>query len=259
MIPAPEAMRRWALPRSFLPVKLAAGTGTGAGEWAGVANEREIRQAIVEVYVELGRQRLNFATSGNVSVRYGRGMLITPSGCTEATLNAAQIVETALDGGFAGDISPSSEWAIHAEVYRRVADAHAVVHTHADACVALAALHRPLPAFHYMIYGFGGADVPCVPYHPFGTRALGEAAGAALETRTACLLANHGMLSRGRTLAQALDAAVRLETLARQYLLALTVGEPVLLDEAQMRAVAERYADYGRQPKAKVTPRWSVP
>lgn len=224
-----------------------------------MATERDIRQAIVEVYAELGRQRLNVASAGNVSVRYGRGMLITPSGCTDETLTAPQIVETALDGEFAGDVSPSSEWAMHAEVYLRVGEAHAVVHTHADACVALAALHRPLPAFHYMIYGFGGADVPCVPYHPFGTRALGEAAGAALETRTACLLANHGMLSRGRTLAQALDAAIRLETLARQYLLALTVGEPVLLDEAQMRKVAERYADYGRQPKASVAPRWSVP
>jgi L-fuculose-phosphate aldolase len=52
---------------------------------------------------------------------------------------------------------------------------------------------------------------------------------------------------------------VRLETLARQYLLALSVGEPVLLDDTQMQAVARRYADYGRQPKAKFTPRWSVP
>jgi L-fuculose-phosphate aldolase len=146
---------------------------------------------------------------------------------------------------------------MHAEVYRRVPDANAVVHTHADSCVALASVHRPLPAFHYMIYGFGGDDVPCVPYFPFGTRALGEAAGKALEARTACLLANHGMLARGRTLRQAFDATMRLETLARQYLLACTIGEPRLLTPDDMKAVAERYADYGRQPKAKVTPRWS--
>ncbi len=221
------------------------------------SNERQIREAIVEAYLELGRQKLNFATSGNVSVRYGRGMLITPTGCTDDTLSAGQIIETTLDGGYEGDIAPSSEWAMHAEVYKRCADANAVVHTHADSCVALAAVHLPLPAFHYMIYGFGGDDVPCVPYFAFGSRALAEAAGKALVTRTACLLANHGMLARGRTLRQAFDATIRLETLARQYLLAKTIGEPVLLTEDEMKLVAERYADYGRQPKAKVTPRWS--
>jgi L-fuculose-phosphate aldolase len=148
---------------------------------------------------------------------------------------------------------------MHAEVYRRVPGAGAVVHTHADNCVALAALRKPIPAFHYMIHGFGGDDVPCVGYFPFGTPELGRAAGAALEGRAACLLANHGMLTRGATLGAAFDAAIRLEVLARQYRLALTAGKPVLLNAAEMKRVAERYLEYGRQPKPPARRRWMVP
>jgi L-fuculose-phosphate aldolase len=218
-----------------------------------------IKQAIVEVYGELARRGMNFSSAGNISVRWSEGMLITPTGCTEETLKVSNVVETGLDGSHSGSVAPSSEWAMHAEVYRRVQAAGAVIHTHADNCVALGCLRKPLPAFHYMIYGFGGDDVPCVDYHTFGTPELARAAGAALERRTACILANHGMLVRGATLRAALDTAVRLETLARQYLLALSAGKPVLLTAPELSDVARRYADYGRQPKPKAKLRWMVP
>lgn len=220
-------------------------------------SEWEMRREIVGVYGELFRLGLNFASAGNVSVRYGDGMLITPTGCTADGLKPADVVATGFDGSSKGRLRPSSEWAMHAEVYRRVPATQAVIHSHADHCVALACLRRPLPAFHYMVHSFGGDDVPCVDYFPFGTRELGAAAGAALEARTACLLANHGMLARGDTLSAALDATIRLEALARQYLIALSAGEPVLLSPAEMTVVAERYADYGRQQRP-VARRWQA-
>ena len=110
-----------------------------------------------------------------------------------------------------------------------------------------------------MIHSFGGNDVPCVGYRPFGTRELGAAAARALEDRTACLLANHGMMSRGRTLRAAFDAAVRLEAMAKQYLMALSVGNPILLTGKEMAAVARQFEDYGRQPRSGVIPRWMLP
>lgn len=223
------------------------------------ATEAVIRTAILEVYRELGSRGLIEGSSGNVSVRYGAGMLITPTGCDAESLRAAHIVETSFSGETAARLRPSSEWAMHAEVYARVPAAMAVVHTHADHATALACLRRPIPAFHYMVQGFGGSDVPLVEYLPFGSRELGAAAGKALEARSACLLANHGTLSRGATLRSALDATLRLETLARQYLLALSAGEPAVLGKAEMAEVARRYADYGRQPRAKVKQRWMVP
>lgn len=231
-------------------------------DWEGMAvmkKAQAIREAMVEAYQALGAAGLNVGPSGNISVRTNAGMMITPTGCTAETLRPEHIVLCDFDGATDGPLAPSSEWAMHAEVYARVADAQAVVHTHSDHCVALASLHKPIPAFHYMVQSFGGKDVPCVPYSPFGTRKLGAAAGKALETRTACLLANHGMLSRGRTLHEAFETAVRLETIARQYVLALSIGSPKILTDRQMAVVAKQFEDYGKQPRAKVKRRWQVP
>jgi L-fuculose-phosphate aldolase len=224
-----------------------------------LASERQVRQAIVEVYRELSRLGFNVAASGNVSVRFGSGFLITPTGCCAESLKPAHLVSTRFDGTATGKFKPSSEWAMHAEVYQRVPAANAVVHAHADHCVALSCQRAPIPAFHYMVQAFGGADIPCTGYHPFGSRELGAAAGAALEHHSACLLANHGMLARGATLRAALDFAILLEALARQYVLALSVGRPTLLTTAHMADVARRFADYGRQPRAPAKLRWQVP
>lgn len=223
------------------------------------ATESAIRTAIVEVNAELERLQMNVCATGNISVRFGDGMLITPAGCRTETLAPENIVFTRFDGGWDGALRPSSEWAMHRAVYQRVPAANAVVHSHADNCVALACFRKPIPSFHYMVQGFGGPDVPCVDYFPFGSQELGEAAGEALATRTACLLANHGMLARGPTLTAALDNAMKLEVLARQYVKALTLGAPHLLTGSDMEIVAEKYRTYGRpQPYGK-TPRWLVP
>ena len=220
---------------------------------------QKIRRAIVEVYGALARLGMNTGSTGNISVRYGSRMLVTPTGCTEETLRPVDIVLADFDGGSKATLRPSSEWAMHAEVYSRIGEAHAVIHTHADHCVALSCLRRPIPAFHYMIHSFGGNDVPCVGYRPFGTRELGVAAAKALEGRTACLLANHGMMSRGPTIRAAFDAAVRLEAMAKQYLAALSVGKPVLLTDREMAVVARQFEDYGRQPRPAIKPRWTLP
>jgi L-fuculose-phosphate aldolase len=231
-------------------------------DWEGMADKakmRAIREAIVEAYRELGALGLNVGSSGNISVRVGAGMMITPTGCTAESLRPKDLVLCDLGGRAEGPLAPSSEWAMHAAVYKHVDAALAVVHTHADNCVALSAHRKPIPAFHYMVQSFGGKDVPCVPYHPFGTAKLGSAAGKALTARTACLLANHGMLSRGKTLHEAFEATVRLEAIARQYRMALSIGAPKILTDRQMKVVAKQFEDYGRQPRAKVKARWQVP
>jgi L-fuculose-phosphate aldolase len=119
------------------------------------------------------------------------------------------------------------------------------VHTHSDACTALACLNEKLPAFHYMITRFGGDDVRCAPYVTFGTPALADVAVAALIDRSACLLANHGMIVTGANADDALTAALTLEALARQYLLARAAGKPRLLTRAEMQAARERFKTYG--------------
>ena len=118
------------------------------------------------------------------------------------------------------------------------------MHTHSDASTALACLNEELPAFHYMLAGFGGA-IRCAPYETFGTHALADVAIAALKGRSACMLANHGMVVFAATPQAALSQAVLLETLCRQYLLARSAGAVRLLSHAEMRAARDRFKDYG--------------
>ena len=121
-----------------------------------------------------------------------------------------------------------------------------MVHCHSSFATSLACLRRGIPAFHYEVAFAGGADIRCADYATFGTQELSDNALAALEGRKACLLANHGTLAFGPTLDAAFSLAEKVEALARMYWQALQVGEPVLLDAAEMERVLERFKDYGR-------------
>ena len=207
---------------------MAFGTVRGA-----VTSEHELREALADHYRRAEHIGLNELASGNLSCRFDDGMLISPGGATAATISADNIVRMSLDGHWQGTTQPSSEWPMHAAIYAAHAEAQAVVHTHSDYCVALACQERPLPGFHYLVGTFGGDDVPCVPYATFGTRSLGDAAARALSTRLACLLGNHGMICRGRSLEEALALAHRLEIMCRQYTITCQFGEPKLLSAAE--------------------------
>lgn len=212
--------------------------------------EATARDALVEAARESVRLGLNSGTVGNFSLRHGAGMLITPSGIRPDTMTTDQIVKMDLNGAWQGEWVPSSEWAIHARIYAARPDAGAVVHAHPDHCVALSCLRQAIPPFHYMVAGFGGTSVPCAPYACFGSLALADAVAETLGlTLTACLMANHGMVALAADLPGALSRAAKLETLARQYLLARSSGTPVDLSPAEMDEVAARYKSYGKQPR----------
>jgi L-fuculose-phosphate aldolase len=205
-----------------------------------------LRQQLCEAYRGLELQGLSSGSAGNISVRWGEGMLISPSGATGASVSPDCFVEVMLDGEVRGPGNASSEWAMHAEIYAHRPAARAVVHAHPDACVALSCQRRPIPAFHYMVAAFGGDEIPCAEYASFGTQELAAAAADALEWHTACLLANHGMICYGPSLHIAMANALKLEVLARQYILSLQIGSPVLLTRQEMAVVRERYKTYGR-------------
>jgi L-fuculose-phosphate aldolase len=177
-------------------------------------------------------------------------MIVTPSGGSPDGVGARDLAEVTLDGDVTGNATPSSEWPMHAAVYRTAPEAECIIHTHADACTALACLNEPLPAFHYMVVQFGGTSVPCAPYVTFGTPELAALAGETIQGHSACLLANHGMIVHGRDARQALDRAILLESLCRQYLMARAAGTPRLLTDAEMAAAKERFKTYGPRPAA---------
>lgn len=208
------------------------------------------RAAVVETVRRLDALGLNRGSTGNVSVRAqrdgARGCWITPTGMGADGLAADDLVWLGDDGRVDGRWQPSSEAPFHRAVYAARADLHAVVHVHSVHATALACLRRPLPAFHYMVAVAGGHDVPCVPYHLFGTEALSQAVARAFADRHACLLANHGLVAGGTSLAHALKVTLEVESLCEAYLKALSVGEPAILGADEMSAVIERFKSYGR-------------
>jgi len=139
---------------------------------------------------------------------------------------------------------------MHQGLYDARPEVEAILHCHAPHATAISSLRRGIPAFHYMVAVAGGSDIRCAPYATFGTEELAKLAVEALRDRTACLLANHGMLALASTLETSLKLALEVENLARQYAIALSAGDPVILDEREMAIVLEKFKTYGQQRAA---------
>ena len=204
------------------------------------------RQQLVDASLKLVELGLNHGSAGNISVRDGLGLLVTPSGLAPEACAPADMVWMDMDGQPRGDRAPSSEWRFHRDILAGRPEVGAVVHTHSPFATTLACLRREVPPFHYMIALTGGDTLRCAPYALFGTQALSDAALVALAGRRACLLANHGMIALGRDLDDAVSIAVEVESLCEMYWRALQVGEPVLLTGDEMAAVFERFRSYGK-------------
>jgi L-fuculose-phosphate aldolase len=211
-------------------------------------SEFEARRSVVAACRAMNALGINQGTSGNVSLRHGADMLISPSAIPYDEMRAEDVAAMPIAGEYGawrGPLKPSTEWRFHLGIMRGRPEVGAVVHGHPPFCTALAVARRGIPACHYMIAAFGGTDVRCAPYATFGTEELAAHALRALEGRNACLLANHGMIVCGPTLKRAMWLAVELETIARQYYHSLLIGGPVLLSEADIAATAAKLQNYG--------------
>ncbi len=208
--------------------------------------ERALRQKIVATALAMNARGLNRGVSGNVSARYGGGFLITPSGLAYDATRLQNIVAMTLEGKSRGALLPSSEWRFHRDIYQARAQVGAIVHVHAPFATTLACLGLDVPAFHYMVAVAGGKNIRCAAYATFGTQQLSDHALRALEGRTACLLAHHGMIALGESLDGALALAVEVEALAEQYWRVLQIATPKLLSDDEMDVVLEKFRTYGQ-------------
>jgi L-fuculose-phosphate aldolase len=203
---------------------------------------RAARAQLVSYSARLLADGLAVGSAGNISVRLGDTVAITPSGISYADMRPGDVCLVTLtgtqlgDGGPDAQQTPSSETPMHLAVYAATS-ARAIVHTHSPEVIALSAARSELPAIHYAITGLGG-PVRVAPYVRFGSAGLAAAATEALAGRSAVILRNHGAVTYGRDLAQAYDRALLLEWLARTYRLALSYGEPAILSAEELAQVA---------------------
>lgn len=213
-------------------------------------SELEIRRSIIDHCRQMNETGLNQGTSGNISVRHGDRMLITPSSVPYGEMEPDMIASLSLDrtdGAWEGPRKPSVEWWFHHGIMRSRPEVNSVIHTHSTYATILAIARKPIPACHYMIAAFGGNDVRVCNYARYGTQELAANVLKALEGRRACLMANHGMVVTGSSLPKAMWAAVELETIAKQYYHSLLIGGPVILPDDEIEDVARGFGTYGHQ------------
>lgn len=211
--------------------------------------QNSLAAAVLDTARAMNSAGINRGTAGNVSARDPQqpaSFLITPSGMNYAEIGAADIVTMAIDGTWQGVRQPSSEWRFHRDIYAAKSEVGAVLHAHSPFATSLACMGCAIPPFHYMIARFGGKDVRCAAYATFGTQELSDEALAALQDRSACLLAHHGMVVCGRDLRQALALAIELESLCEQYWRVLQIGTPKLLSDDEMKRVLGKFSGYGQ-------------
>ncbi len=204
-----------------------------------MTEEQDLRARMVATCRAMNASGINQGTSGNLSIRFGDGFLITPSSMPYDAMLAEDIVEMGWDGAYTGR-RPSSEWRFHRDILRVRGDVDSVLHCHSTHATAVACHGRDIPAFHYMVGVMGGATLRCAAYATFGSQALSDAALKALDSRMACLLGQHGQIALGKTPESALWMAVEVEALAHMYVAAVALGEPPVLSDSEMERVIAR-------------------
>jgi len=208
-------------------------------------NELSIRKNIIKFSKLLNKTNLSPLRSGNISVRYKNGFLITPSGMKYENLKPKDIVFVNMKGEFNKQKNkPSSEWKFHKDIYKnKKKESNAIVHCHSKNALVLSCIRKKIPAFHYMVAVAGGIDIRCAKYATYGTSDLSKNI-TALKQRSACLIENHGQVSFSNNLSNAFELAQEVEYLAEQYLECLRVGKPKILSLSQMNKVLAKVKNY---------------
>jgi L-fuculose-phosphate aldolase len=210
----------------------------------------EAKAALVEWGRRMTRDRLAVGTAGNLSIRVGDTVVMTPSGVDYDEITESMVCVLGLDGQLLdGSGQRSSEWPMHNTIYQAT-QARAIVHAHSPFAVAVSAICDAIPAIHYSVLRLGGPTVRVAPYATFGSDELASVAMAALDGRVAALLQNHGTVAYGPTLAQAYDRAQLTEWIAEVYWRAAVAGSPRILTQAELdevSAAARRHRYAGGQ------------
>ena len=208
---------------------------------------KNLRFEVIQYAKMLNSKKLSTLRSGNISVRYKDGFLITPSGAKYSSLKKKDIVFVSLKGIFDKKKGiPSSEWRFHQDIYLNKKKANAIVHAHSSYATAISTHRKSIPAFHYMVTMAGGNDIKCAKYATYGTRELSKNILKALKNRLACLIGNHGQIAFSENLSKAFELAEEVENLSHQYITALKIGKPKILSFKEMKKVLEKAKNYKR-------------
>jgi len=208
----------------------------------------KLKSEIIKFSKMLNSKKLSALRSGNISIRYKDGFLITPSGKKYSSLKNKDIIFVTLKGEYdKRKGKPSSEWKFHQDIYLNKKEANAIVHAHSTNATAISVHNKVIPACQYMVAHAGGEDIKCAKYATYSTRQLSKNILKALKNRKACLISNHGQIVFDENLPKAFELAEEVENLSLQYITALKIGRPKILSKKEMNKVLVKSKNYKRE------------
>ena len=202
------------------------------------------KKEIIDASKYLLQLQFNIGSEGNISYRQKNEIYITPSGIKTSNLEPKDISKVDLNGKVLNKNKPSSEILLHSWIYRNHKDIRAVVHSHSKWASILSCMRISIPSFHYMVAEFGGNNIKCSKYATFGTEKLSKYVNEVLHKRKGCLIANHGQVTIGHNLEEAVDLSIALEKLSEQFYYLWITKQTKLLSDKEMRKIVKLFEDY---------------
>ncbi|MFL2650261.1 MAG: class II aldolase/adducin family protein [Alphaproteobacteria bacterium] len=202
------------------------------------------KKEIIDASKYLLQLQFNIGSEGNISYRQKNEIYITPSGIKTSNLKPKDISKVDLNGKVLNKNKPSSEILLHSWIYRNHKDIKAVVHSHSKWASILSCMRISISSFHYMVAEFGGNDIKCSKYATFGSEKLSKYVNKVLHKRKGCLIANHGQVTIGDSLEEAVDLSIALEKLSEQFYYLLITKQTKLLSNEEMRKIVKLFEDY---------------
>lgn len=202
------------------------------------------KKEIIDASKYLLQLQFNIGSEGNISYRQKNEIYITPSGIKTSNLKPKDISKVDLNGKVLNKNKPSSEILLHTWIYRNHKDIRAVVHSHSKWASILSCMRISIPSFHYMVAEFGGNNIKCSKYATFGTEKLSRYVNDVLHKRKGCLIANHGQVTIGCNLEEAVDLSIALEKLSEQFYYLWVTKQTKLLSDKEMRKIVKLFEDY---------------
>lgn len=205
---------------------------------------KQIKKELVNTTKQILNLGLNIGSEGNISCRCKDKIFITPSGIESSQLDESLISEVDINGDVKNSQRPSSEIFMHLYIYKKRPEVHSIVHSHSMWASVLSCKRKKIPAFHYMVAEFGGNDIKCSKYATFGTKKLASNVLEAMKKRNGCLISNHGQLTVADNIKNAVNLAVSLEKLSKQYYFCSLTGGAKLLTNQEMIKVLKLFRNY---------------
>tara|TARA_B100000161_G_C33555185_1_gene417487 strand:+ start:2463 stop:3110 length:648 start_codon:yes stop_codon:yes gene_type:complete len=214
-------------------------------------NQNKIREALLSAHLQLVNNELVKGTSGNISLRIGKNIIIKPSGVSYNLLKRSDFVVVSIENNrvIKGTLKPSTDTQSHIEIYKNLPDVNSVIHTHSPYATAFAVAGKPIPCYMTSIADEFGGDIPIGKMVDIGDDKIGhEFARVYKKFRSdVVLMKGHGVFAASDTLESCLKHVISVEEIAKTIHYSMKLSKIKKLPKKIIDSCWNRYSNtYGQ-------------